>query len=101
MEIEKPFTRTFDMVVTPVVPGSLWAHPRVEHRPHFGLALEAGPVLAVQIHELGGDPDRFGLRFGVQNCPAADDFFALREWAVAHGDLAVREPNTDPVLARK
>ena|SRR6266446_3416542 len=40
---------------------ALRPHARVEHRPHFGLALEAGPVLSVQLHELGGDLNRFSV----------------------------------------
>lgn len=39
----------------------------VEHRPDLGLALESGPVLAVQLHELGRDPDCFGFRVDVQD----------------------------------
>src|SRR5690348_14989294 len=37
----------------------------VEHRSHLRLALEPGPVLAVQLHELGRDADRVRLRLRV------------------------------------
>src|SRR5580704_3047102 len=75
-------------------------HPGVEHRPYLGLAFESGPVLAVQLHELGCDPERLGLRLGLQDRPAADDLLALGERAVGHGDLAVGEPHTRAFLAR-
>src|SRR5712664_2871181 len=52
-------------------------------------ALEAGPVLSVQLHEPGGDLNRFSPRVRLQDCPAADDLLGLRERAVGHGDLAL------------
>ena len=64
-------------------------------------ALEPGPVLAVQVHEVGRNPDRLGLRVRLQDGPAPDDLLALGERAIGHGDLAVREPQADAILARQ
>src|SRR5215468_7876829 len=73
----------------------------LEHRPHFGLALEFGPVFSVQLHELGRDPDRFCLRVRLQDCPAADDLLALGERAVRHADLALGQSHADAIFARQ
>jgi hypothetical protein len=79
--------------------GVLRAHPVVEHRPHLGLTLESGPVLAVQLHELGCNPDCFGFRVCIQDCPATDDLLAFRERAVRHSDRATREPYANAIAA--
>ena len=72
---------------------------RFEHQPHLGLALETGPVLAVQFHEFGGNAARLGLRADFEDCPAADDFLALGEGAVGDRDPAVGEPDPEAILA--
>src|SRR5258708_7585328 len=81
--------------------GALPAYARVEHRPHLGLALELGPVLSVQLHELSRNPDRFRLRIRLQDCPAPDNLLALAEWAAGHADLAVGEAHADAILGRQ
>src|SRR5580658_4010053 len=71
----------------------------VEHRTNLGLALEAGPVLAMQIHELRGHAHHVGLGIALKDGPAADDLFAFAEGAVGHGEVAAGDPDAGAVLA--
>src|SRR6516164_3374933 len=77
----------------------LWALTRVEHRPHFRLAFELGPVLAVQFHELGCDADRLGPGIHFQDCPTSDHLLGFGERSIGYGDLAPGEPDAGAVLA--
>src|SRR5262245_21626490 len=86
---------------SPIVPAPQAAALRaLLDRAHLGLALEAGPVLPVQVHELRRDAERVGLRLRLQDGPAADDLFALGKGAVGHLDLALGQPDAGAVLAR-
>src|SRR5262249_52429925 len=77
----------------------LGTHARVEDRTHLGLALELGPVLTVQLHELGRDARHFLFRLRLEDRPTTDDFLAFRERPIGDGDLALGQAHPDALIA--